>query len=159
MHFFSAFFKGREIRIETARATEEAKSRIKDGLDSPRRGLFLSALTGYAMGDAVDLDYYSVLWPVPVATFQGRFTNSSESVTLNGRLKPSVFLTAAFVLLALLPFLLYLRFLIDGVEFNLHDLANSAGFLVLDCFMILIVLIMGAVFQQRIENRLRRLLA
>ena len=158
MQFFSGFFKGREIRIETARAPEEAKGRINNGLDSPRRGLFLSALTGYVMGDAVDLEYYSLFWPFPVVAFQGRFEPSAESATLKGRLTTTLFLKTGFAAVALLPFLPYLVHGINGGGFNLHDMANSFGFMVLVCFMALALIIMGAVFQQKVENRLRRLL-
>ncbi|XXJ19067.1 hypothetical protein ACR42D_05825 [Desulfovibrio caledoniensis] len=159
MHFFSGFFKGREIRIETARAPEEAKGRINNGLDSPRRGMFLSALTGYAMGDAVDLEYYSLFWPIPVVAFQGRFAHSSEATTLQGRLRTTWFLKTAFFTIVLLPFLLFMRRPTDGGQWTLHDLAGGFGVLVLYCFMALSIFVMSAVFQQKVANRLRGFLA
>jgi hypothetical protein len=158
MHFFSGFFKGREIRIETTRAPEEAKGRINNGLDSPRRGMFLSALTGYAMGDAVDLEYYSLFWPIPVAAFQGRFATSSITTTLQGRLRATWFLKAAFFSIVLLPFLLFMSRPIDDGQWELHALAGGFGLMVLYCFMALSIFVMSAVFQQKVENRLRRLL-
>jgi hypothetical protein len=59
----------------------------------------------------------------------------------------------------LLPFIFFLSRPIDGGQWEYHDLAGSFGFLILFCFMAFSVLIMGAVFQQKVENRLREFLA
>ena len=107
----------------------------------------------------VELEYYPIFWPFPVITVQGNWDFSSDSAVLKGRLRTAPFLKLGFLLVSLLPTISFLNVMQNELEVSLHGLAGSFGFLVLVCFMDLILLLMGSVFMQNAENRIRRILA
>lgn len=158
MRFITHFFAGRDLYISTNTSQSHANDRINSALDNPIRGLFLSALSGYAAGDSIKLKYTSVLWPFPVITFQGAWRQSSESISLQGKLKTSLFLKSSFALVFLLPFLLFYNLYADSTDIGIHSLAASFGFLTIAVFMDLLILTMGAVFLQNAETKIKKLL-
>lgn len=159
MGLLSSFFRGRFISLDVPLSITDAKSKINGETVSAHKSILLSALSGFAVGDTVTLEYSPLFFRGTAVELTAHWVESAERLQLHGTLKTSLLLKFIFWFFIATPLIQLSAAWISNPDKIAEIFANGFGYLIFSLVIATFIFAGSLVSFQTMENRIKGLLS